>query len=111
MQSVKIGDKVSNFATFSVARTGRTCSDAATGLSTADYTKIFSQPNVAVGSLNLSRTTSTSPGILGTPASTTVEDSGFAGFNRYTFAPGTSFNSAIFNTVSTVLAASSRSRI
>lgn len=98
--AVKIGDKVSNFTTFSVARTGRTCSDAATGLNTADYTKIFSQPNVAVGSLSLSRTTSITPGILGTPAGTTVADSGFAGFNRYTFAPGTSFNSATFNSVS-----------
>ena len=98
--AVKIGDKVSNFTTMSVAKTGRTCTDQATGLTTTDYSKIFGKSDSAVGSVTLSRVTSISPGILGQPASTTVADSGSAGFTRFTFAPGTSFNSAIFNSVS-----------
>ena len=98
--AVKIGDKVSNFTTFSVAKTGRTCTDAATGLTTADFSKIFGKDTGSIGSVNLSRTTTISPALLGQPASTTVADNGVASFSRFTFPAGTSFNSSIFSSVS-----------
>lgn len=98
--AVKIADKVSNFTTFAVAKTGRTCTDAATGLTTTDYSKIFGKADASVGSVSLSRSTSITPSFLGQPASTTVSDDGFAGFTHFKFAPGTSFNSSIFNSVS-----------
>ena len=98
--AVKIGDKVSNFSTMSVAKTGRTCTDQATGLTATDFSKLFGKSDSAIGSVTLSRTTSIDPGILGQPASTKVSDGGTAGFTRFTFAPGTSFSTSIFNSVS-----------
>lgn len=98
--AVKIGDKVSNFTSMPVAASGRTCTDASTGLTSTDYSNLFSQSTGAIGSVSLSRTTSTSPGFLGLPATTTTTDTGFATFERFSFAPGTSFSSSLFNTVS-----------
>lgn len=99
--AIKIADKVSNFATVSIARSGRACTDTATGLTTTDLGKLFGKSNIAVGSVTLSRTTSITPAIAGiVPASTTTTDTGFAGFERFTFAPGTEFSPAVFNSVS-----------
>lgn len=99
--AARIGDVVSNFVTMSIARTGRTCSDPVNGLTSTDLTNIFSKSNVVVGSVSLSRTTSISPGVPGIlPASTTTTDSGFAGFERFTFTPGAGINPSIFNSVS-----------
>ncbi|MDQ2901308.1 MAG: hypothetical protein M3Y07_16150, partial [Acidobacteriota bacterium] len=85
--AVRTGDKVSNFATMSVAASGRTCTDAATGLATADFLKFLSNPSFTSGFINLARTTS----------ATGVTDSGTAAFQRLTAG---SFSPGLFNGVS-----------
>ncbi len=98
--AVQINNVISNFTTIAVAPSGRTCTDAATGLSTAQFSSIFSKSSAAVASINLSRDTATTPSVLGGAASTTTTDAGFASFERFTFPAGTSFNSSLFRSVS-----------
>ncbi|MDQ6704445.1 MAG: PKD domain-containing protein, partial [Acidobacteriota bacterium] len=85
--AVRTGDKVSNFSTMSIAASGRACTDAATGLTSADFQKFLSNPSFTAGFITLSRTTSA--------AGST--DSGLAAFERL---PGASFGPGSFNSVS-----------
>jgi uncharacterized protein (TIGR03437 family) len=85
--AVQTGNTVSNFVSISVAASGRTCSDAQSGLSGSEYQKIISGSG-SIGSVNLSRSTSTvtlpPPIGSGSPEDMT-NDYGFAGFLKYTF--------------------------
>jgi uncharacterized protein (TIGR03437 family) len=98
--SLKINDKVSNVTSIAVAAGGRTCTDSATGVNSAQFTSLFNKPNAAFGSIVLSRYGATTPGFFGLPATTITTDASSATFERFTFAPGTSFSPALFNSVS-----------
>jgi uncharacterized protein (TIGR03437 family) len=83
---VQIGDIVSNFVTMPIATTGRVCSDPS-GPTPTDITNFFSNGG-SFGSVSLTRTTTSSPGLpppLGNgQLTTTTTDSGSATFQKYT---------------------------
>ena len=86
--AVQIGNIVSNWVTMPISTSGGACSDAS-GPSPTDLSKYLQQGTVSIGSVVLSRTTTTTPGFpppLGTgQATTSTNDSGSAVFERYTF--------------------------
>jgi uncharacterized protein (TIGR03437 family) len=84
--AVQIGNVVSNFVTMPIATGGRTCSDAA-GPTPTDISN-FLLNGGSFGSVSLSRSTTTSPGLpppfgTGQPT-TTTSDAGGATFYKYT---------------------------
>jgi uncharacterized protein (TIGR03437 family) len=108
---VRNGSTVSNFASIPVAASGRTCSDATTGLgfSVAQLQSLVGKTSVTVGGLGLAKINISTPavvvgGVTVSPASTTVIDSGFAAFEKVTlpaqFDPYTA--AAASNTIASV---------
>jgi hypothetical protein len=83
---VQIGDIVSNFVTMASAASGSICSDP-TGPTPTDITTFLTNGG-SFGSITLSRSTTTSPGLpppFGTgQTTTTTTDSGSAAFYKYT---------------------------
>ena len=61
------GEIVGNFATLPIASSGRTCSDAAMGLTTAQVQKLSAQPSFHIGILDLQKQVNTQFGIPGAP--------------------------------------------
>ncbi len=80
--AVQIGNVISNYVSMPIAATGNVCSDPAN----TNVSQLASQPNVATGSVSLSRASIS----LALPApignTTSTSDSGSAGFYKYTAA-------------------------
>lgn len=97
--AVQTGNTVSNFVSISVAASGRTCSDALTGLSGTNFQQFFAKGSASIGTVILQRseTTLTLPPPLGngTPTLTTT-DGGLAAFEKYSFS-GTNINGSPFS--------------
>lgn len=112
--AVQIGDLVSNFTTIAVAKTGRACTADSTGLTTSNFTNLAGKPDASFGSIFLTRSTTTTPALPGTPDATTTTDSGMAIFEKVSIPSGTLYSPAQFETVSfgacTVTTFSSKSR-
>ena len=94
--AIKINDKVSNFSTMAIAATGRVCSDPG-GNNGTDLLNLFNKPNLTIGSIALSRTTSINAGVAGFGGGTTKSDDGSASFFKVTVPPGQILTSLIQN--------------
>ncbi len=81
---VKIGNTVSNFTSIAVASSGRTC----VSTSGTDLPTIFSKPNLTIGQVSLTRSTTQSSGIGGVGAGIKKSDDGSAVFLKLKFPTG-----------------------
>ena len=90
--AVKSGNYVSNFSSVPVASGSRTCSDQATGLyggfTSSQIQALAGKSSFTFGVVGLSKLKIATPGItaggITIPGTTTVIDSGYAGFDRVT---------------------------
>jgi hypothetical protein len=84
----KIGSLVSNTATIPIAAGGRSCTPTVPGLTSSDYQRLLTKPQMITARVTLDRTVNTTAGIAGFGAGTTRSDDGAASFVRFT-APAT----------------------
>lgn len=85
--AVKTGNTVSNFSSFSIAATGRVCSDV--GFPTgSELNTWFSQGTFRYGGITLTRSTNTTAGVGGFGGGTTKSDDGSGTFLKITIPAG-----------------------
>ena len=83
--AVQTGDYISNFGTMPIAATGRTCSDPALGVTSAQLQSLITKGSYSGGTINLNQTTTTAIAGIGEgghpiPGQTTTATSASAAF-------------------------------